>query len=883
MNRFASSFMGRFFLIITGILFLSSSYASADGRKALKQLERKEFDKVIITLQKDLEKDSINPEARYIFSLLYMDELFGRKNIDTAYQHILASRDDYNIQDEKARIRLDKLGINKKTISLQKTRIEHAAFRRSQYDNSIESFKDFLLRFSESDKVEEAKNLRNALAFQNAKSVNTFLSYQNFMEMYPEAHEVQEASQMFDKLLYEEKTADGSLESYEGFIRYFPSSPYINNAKEMVFAIQTSANNIQSYIDFLHRYPETQLRNRSIDYVYHIYKENNRPEDFRYEYDFLEISDSLTRVSLTDKFFMIPVYENGRYGFWDQRGVSLIEPAYEKISNDYFCGDISEDFLIVTHNNDLKIVSKRGAVIYDKDFYNVSDLGFGLLRISYNGKYGLLHKSGHLMLPIEYEDLDFLNGRYIRYKKDNQYGLQTVSGRMILEDVYDNIREEGPFIIIERDRKIAVTQGDLLLPGVTGKITDLKFLYDDIELVDQGSLLCFMDGKETVIGKDLKMQIEFVEQEIYEIPGGWLVKRDTLYELYDEIFYNLAGPALEKVETKGDLVSVMRGGKYALYDFEGAFPKEFHFDSVSLLSEQIAIVRRNNEYKVIFRYGGLRDLYEPEKSRLLKPSGSELTMEYLVTENQKGSTIVYNKFGKEVLRGKATNIQALGDEYLVYTKNRKVGMSDSSGRVLLKAEYDGIANYNKGYVTTLKDKKFGLYNRHIGLKISPQYDVSPRPYNDQLIIAARDRLYGFIDHTNTDVTPFEFTDIQYWNDSTALCRTAYDAWILYDIYDQSVDIDGITNFHTISQSPKERIILFTSEEQFGIASNLRGLIINPSFSDIVNIGNINDPIYFTEKYIPEAEFFVVIYYNKSGEILRKQVFTQAEYGNIYCE
>ena len=488
-----------------------------------------------------------------------------------------------------------------------------------------------------------------------------------------------------------------------------------------------------------------------------------------------------------------------------------------------------------------------------------------------------------MILPIEYEDLDFLNGRYIRYKKDNLYGLQTVSGQEILEDIYDDIREEGSFIVIEKDQMLAITSGDLLLSNATRKGSDLRFIYNEVELVDESSLLCFMDEKETVIDKDLKRQIDFREQEIYEIPGGWLVKRDTLYELYDEIFYNLAGPALEKVETKGDLVSVMRGGKYALYDFEGAFPKAFHFDSVSLLSEQIAIVRRDDEYKVIFRYGGLRDLYNPAQSRLLLPSGNHKTMQYLLTENQKGLTIVYNNSGKEVLKGKVSNIQAMGDEYLVYTKNKKVGMFDSSGRNLLKAEYDGIANYNNGYVTTLKNKKFGLFNKHNGLNISPQYDVSPRPYNDQLIIAARDRLYGFIDHSNTEIAPFEFADIQYWNDSTALCRTEYDSWVLYNIYDQTIELDEITNFTTISQSNKERIILFTREEYFGITSSLRGLIINPSFSDILNIGTIDDPIYFAERYIAEAEFFVVIYYNKLGELLRKQVFTQEEYGNIYCE
>ena len=80
----------------------------------------------------------------------------------------------------------------------------------------------------------------------------------------------------------------------------------------------------------------------------------------------------------------------------------------------------------------------------------------------------------------------------------------------------------------------------------------------------------------------------------------------------------------------------------------------------------------------------------------------------------------------------------------------------------------------------------------------------------------------------------------------------------------------------------EMIMLFRKEEKFGVVSNTKGLIIEPTFNDILNIGSLEEPVYFTEKYIPEAEFYIVIYYNSRGEILRKQVFTDEEYDKIYC-
>jgi hypothetical protein len=55
-----------------------------------------------------------------------------------------------------------------------------------------------------------------------------------------------------------------------------------------------------------------------------------------------------------------------------------------------------------------------------------------------------------------------------------------------------------------------------------------------------------------------------------------------------------------------------------------------------------------------------------------------------------------------------------------------------------------------------------------------------------------------------------------------------------------------------------------------------------TFSDIVNVGSSEIPLYFTEKHVEEASLFVVIYYTHQGVMLRKEVYEQEDYDKIYC-
>jgi len=58
--------------ILVIILILLNLTSFADEKKALRFLEKRDYDKLIETLDKDILKDSLNPGFYYIYSLLYL-------------------------------------------------------------------------------------------------------------------------------------------------------------------------------------------------------------------------------------------------------------------------------------------------------------------------------------------------------------------------------------------------------------------------------------------------------------------------------------------------------------------------------------------------------------------------------------------------------------------------------------------------------------------------------------------------------------------------------------------------------------------------------------------------------------------------------------------
>ncbi len=870
--------------ILILILIFGNLASYADEKKALKLLEKKNYEKLIETLDKDIEKDSLNPGSYYIYSLLYNEPGYIDSNLDTSYYYVMKALELYPPSDDKDLEKLNKVHINVSGLTTQKEKLDLQAYERAKNEHTLEAYNFYIEQFGQSIYNTDAIMDRNALAFEYARKEHTYEAYEGFMLSYPGAIEFEQAKEQYQILLFEAQTEEGTLKSYRAFLKSNPNSPFRNDAIREIFRISTCSNSEDSYLQFIKDFPESPLVQKAIDRLYHNYRESGA-EDFSYNYNFLDLNDSILNVDHYDDQFVIPVFENNKYGFMNSAGELIIPYTFDDVDEDYLCGNISEDYFRVRINGSQMVASRDGKIIYQNPYNDVQELVSGTLKILNRGKYGVIFKTGEELLEVIYDEIEELNEQLIKARQGNRWYLFSLNGLQLLPENVEDISSEGEFLMVKNDGLWAITNKQYIFSSYIDGHIDLKFIYDDYELIEPTQMLCFKGDNEGVMDNRLEYKLTLDKQNIHTLPEGWLIKKDTIYHLYDDAFVKISGTGgLTDVVYKGKWLTGRSGEKWILYYNFAPFPDVFAYDSISILSNNFVFAIEEENPILIFsnyqkipleNYKDLRIL----KSPVIKEQ-NETIIEYIEIFDDRNRSETYGINGNMVLNGSNLNLQLLGEEYFKKSYRGKVGLTDTSGQELLKPQFQGIANYENGFVSVLNNKKFGIYNKRLGIYLKPAYDRLLKPYNSELLIAYKRGGYGLINYKGESITDFSYEEIIFWNDTSILVKMD-DIWNITELQTGKVLLDEIRDFNFLNEG-EEKIILFRKEEQFGIVSNKEGIIISPTFNDILNIGNEETPIYFTEKYISEAEFYIVIYYNSKGEIIRKQVFTDEEYDMIYC-
>ncbi|MBL6447080.1 WG repeat-containing protein [Fulvivirga sp. 29W222] len=837
------------------------------AKRALKQLEKGDWVKSTVLVDKALEKDSLLPATLYAKSRVLIDTTSLRPEIDSAYFFILKARVVYDSLDEKVKKQHVKVGIDSLALELLKNRIDSIAFQRALKTNSEAGFVNFLEKFSTAAEIEKAKRLRNELAYASAKAENTYKSYQLFMEKYPDAKQVGEAKQRYEKLYFSKSTADGKLRSYLKFLKENPDTPYRYEAEVNIYEVMTADNSVDSYINFIRQFPRSKVRPRAIAFLYHVLKEEGKylPKSM--------VTDSLARVITLEGRTFVPVLENGKYGFMDTQGNEIISPVLTRIFEGELCGGIRRDYLLTGD----EIVSPGNALIYAGKYEQVDDLGYGLLKVRHDEKFGIVHKSGRVLLPILYDDVRLLKGIFIAFKRNDLWGLKTISGREIVGSEFTDISIHETFVILEKGDLIYAKNINSLIVSVDNKKLDLGRAYSDFELVNETQLWLDSDNGEAVIDAELHEIIPYADQKIKILKKGFLINKDGRYYVLNETYRPVDKEPAFKASVNEAWVALRSKADWLLYDKDSYTLRSRNLDSLNLLGDYYAVMYRNDSVVVVTR----------EKSLLLS-SGEKLSLlssvnasQYLIIDDGRKKRI-YNPMGQLVFSGTYDDAKPLGPHYIVISQRGRKGILSDSAQVLLRAEYDAIANYQDGFVSLLKNKKFGLYNKEAKVLISAEYEKNIHRYNDWAFIAMKRDKLGLISQNNDQLTDFAYDEIMYWSDSVALVKTDY-RWSLYNFQSKQTIDEGIKTLQIVAHNNEEQIAIVLRDTGYGVLSNRRGKIISATYNDVINVGTEAEPIFFAEKHIAEADLYIVIYYDMAGHPIRKQTFETADYPLIYCD
>jgi len=866
MNLSGSSFLMVSVLAMT-ILCPYDLVAQSSPASALGRIEKSNWIKAEQQLRKALKKDTLNAEASYVYSLLFFSEGYPKKNIDSAYRYSLASLSDFQKSSFRQKERMKRLPLDSSILVGLRKKIDSAAFERAKTVNTIQSYQFFLDQFEFASQREAATELRDEVAFLGALKINTYTTFREYVVQYPFSHRKEEAEKRYEKLLFEDKTRGGKLRSYQNFLKDYPLSIYRAEAENIIFEISTASGTPEDFANFISTYPASHTRKKAEDLLYHI----QRGDD--HAVPPMIFSDSLNTIKILERGYWVPVMKNEKFGFMNEEGKETIAPRFDIIYDEYKCGEIRTDYVITSDG----IFSRGEDLIFSGLTEEVSELGLGFLKVQDSTCLHLTHKSGFkLSLPC-LEDAKLVANRFITYKVNNKWGMVALNGIHLLAAEFEDIYSLEQVIVLVKSGKKSLKTPEHIYALADRNTFSESIVVDEIRQLDSDTFLVKNGSLEGTINSRLEFTIPLDRQVLTRTPYGYVAEKNEKFRVIG-IADELSDNQYDEIQFYENWLSLKNESGLHLFSISAKMKVAIQLDSIWFLNK-LAFGVKEDTLQVFLGSGVNRKFLAQSDFQFIKSSGTEL---FFHTQERNVKNVYDAASGLRLFQLDFDEIEYLGDQMFSITHKGKKGLVQSDGKSVLPVEYSQIVKAQENYVSLFKDKKFGLFDLKNKKLIKPLFESNVKPFRDNIYIASKDGRYGFIDADAKAVGKFEFDDILEWNDSTALVKKNFQ-WMIYNWNSGEIIIDKIRDYRMVLSVPEEMIIIAHQGTAYGVISNKHGIVIPSTFSDIINIGSNEDPLYFTEKNVEEAEIFVVIYYNKLGEQLRRQVFEKEEYEEIYCE
>lgn len=845
-------------------------HAQVREKAALKNLSAGRWSKALSILEKSLLKDSANVPAFYVLSQYYFANENPAFHLDSAYEYADIALTYWNSDvPVKVREKWSRFPVDSATILGLRREIEKSAFEHAHIQGLEESYIRFIEAFPHALERQSAIDLRNAAAFGKAQEANHYEAFLAFIDKYPDAREVPQARALYEKLLFEYFTRDQRLESFELFLRDHPNTPYRAQAEKSIFQILTSSGAPTSFLTFLERYPASRFSKTAADILYHILVEERNETLFPKAF----VTDSLAQVMKSARDYVVPFLTGGRFGLMTASGKEVWPATESEIAGDYLCGNISDDVIQLSG----KLIARNGAVLLsDSSIKSVDDLGYGFLFVEMAEGNLIMHKSGLKLFDQRIRNARVLLGRVLAIETAEGWGLYSFTGKKIVEPGYADISVTGDVIVFSHGRTVELRALESLTsatatnePGLSAQYTEVRRIGENL-LVKQDSLegLIAQDGRELIPLGSHKLSPSFF--------GGTGKAANGLFT------FNSHGERSEyfsAIEIREPWVAAKMPDGWTLYDPRERIAKSIPYDSV-LLAGNFAFGKKGDSVEVHFAGNAAYTRFMPAPDHHEFLPGKDTLSFLAVVHNKK--TTVYDVKGEVRFTGSFDRLQYAGNGFFAATRKDKKGLIDINGKTVLPFEFDAIGSAVDGTISLLKGMKFGLYDLGTKTLIKPAYMKNVTRFGKQYYVVYHESGYGFMDRNDRKISDATFTEIHPWSDSVALVKKE-GLYHLYNIEKKRFLVEGIVRFKPVTDTEQERKYIFFLKDRTGVYSNRHGAVIPLTFSDVVNVGSAEKPLYFTEKHVREASLFVVIYYDHTGALIRREVYEQDEYDRIYCD
>lgn len=843
--------------------FLCTLSWAASGQIAPEKLraikEESRWIKAGQSIRKALGKDSLDPEPAYLMALYFFQPAQRNFNIDTASRYQLLSARLFRQVTSGKRDVPDSVMLKRLRQS-----IDSAAFQRARRAGTEEAYQDFITRFATASQVAAATELRNEQVFAKAAKVNTAASYRAYLERLPRSARAAEAKTRMERLEFEETTRGKRLADYRKFYKEYPSNPYRPAAERRIFELMTAPGTPGALLRFISAYPDSRWAGRARAVLFYQQRDGENVPDGKWK------TDSL-RKEREPAGYWVPVYKSGKYGFINEQGKEVISPRFEDIPEGYRCGEIADPFVVTSRG----LLARNGHLVWKGRVKDFDDLGLGFLFIATDSGGVVIHSSGYRLHAKTVDDALVIANRLVAVHQNDRWSVLSLTGLPLLPNAFDDIEVLDSVVQFTRSKKRILTTPSRVAAVAEGKSLQEDFVFDEVRKWGDQHYWVRNGVLEGVIDANLKFIIPLDRQGLRKTEFGFVTTKGG--NQYVKGIRVLEGKPFKQVASQGAWVRFKdAAGRHGVCDRSGG--KVIEGDS-AWFRGNLAFLLREDSLHVLLP--GSQEIVVDRTSPFRFREGQDSSA-YMIVQEKKSQAVYDAISGARLFVSDFDDLEPTAASLFLITRQGRKGLLRSDGKVALPADYDAVVPAGETSFSLLKDKKFGWYDGRSGLLVKPVYDRNVKSYHAKLWLAYRDGGYGFLHPDGKPPLTYPWEEVAHWSDSVAWVKKG-GVWKLLDIGTHKVKLDNIRQFQYIRETGPEKLAVVQQDKSFGVLSNRKGVVIPVQYTDVVNLGTRETPLYFTERHIVEAGLTVVVYFDRNGKAVRSQAMEADELDKITCE
>jgi hypothetical protein len=854
-------------------------------KKSLRQVKEGNISEALKTLTNARAQKKDDFGIDYVYSIFFLSPYQTTLKLDSSYIFCLSAIGKFKLESAEGKRRYEKLQIDSVELYSRKDYLDSLGFSQAARLESEAAYQYFLERFPQSSRAETAKQKRASLAFQRAKQQNSYDAFMAFLDKYPDAGEASSAKEISDLLVFENTAKKGKISDWEAFIEKNPNNPYVIKAQNRLYELATLYHTSESYFNFIQNHPENPNTSKAWEWIFFLDKLPRNSFQMANKYAGFPQVTFETRFRNRDSQ-LLTFIERGRFGLMLGEGQVFIHPNYDSIPEEYKCELTQAQFVKVFKKHKATLFSMDSVPVSDGEFDDAEYFSDGIIKVYKGGKQGLIALSGYQILGARYENISPMTPNLLSIQQGNRFYLFTTKGQKIDIPALDEVFSSGKFIACRLGEKYALIRENDVLKSLQNEDPDLEFKYSSILKVGKDKLLLFQKEEVNFLSSNKVLVIKAkTGSKILDCPWGIMVENGNAVNVIDTTG-NVLPQDYEAIRIHGNMAIARLQNKYGIIDRSGKPFLDFNYDSISLLLRNSFLARRGTKKYLVFESG--KKMYfsgnrQPEVLRFSTPKGIFASY-FMVLTDSLDRKAVFSKQGKQILPFLYDQISLLDQHLFSFVADKKVGIADTAGNILIKPVLSGASPISKDFVCIAKGKVFTILNIANKKNVVGKFTGIARKFGNarnQFIVRMQDKA-GILDQNGKFVIPCQYEEIMYWNPTRCIVKKN-GFWYFYILDSGKELVKAMKSIRVLMEKENEIIYQVESDKKVGVESTLKGEIAPTDNDEVISFDSPNGMYFFAGRRVQQSSVYNLSYINQNGELIKTQLLTESEYENILCE